>query len=305
LHPKKIIYTYIVLLLLFACKSSKNTSVEVKTPQEKVFSNDQKTLVFLLAGQSNMDGRARGFKLTDEDKKRLKKAQKNVFLYYNHNTPGPLNLTHPGKYVQKKFNTETVFGPELFFGINMAEKFPGRKIILIKRSLGGMSLYGAWNPDWSIEKARYMHEENKPQLYNDFISYVKQILSNIKPDEYELAGVLWVQGETDSAVRKYGNLPGDTYYSNLKKLISGFRKEFQKNNLPFLIFQVGHGKVVEAMKQIAAEDKYTVLIPQKNEKNSAYYFEKNPPPLGHYTYESMKKIGRYFFEYYIHNFYKK
>jgi len=267
--------------------------------------NRKKALVFLLAGQSNMDGRARGYKLTDEDRRRLEKAQKNVVLYYNHQLPRPLSLTKAKPYLKKKFNTETIFGPELFFGINMAEKYPDRQIILIKRSLGGMSLYGAWNPNWSIEKARLMHEENKPRLYEDFVSYTKEILSQMKPDEYELAGMLWVQGETDSAINKFGKKPADTYYENLKKLIVSVRKEFQKDDLPFLIFQVGSGKVVQAMKSLAKEDPYTVLIPQEKNQDSKYHFHRNPPPVGHYTYESMKRIGRYFYEFYIDNFEKK
>lgn len=42
-----------------------------------------KTKVFLLAGQSNMDGRAKASGLSQEDKLRLKAAQRNVTLHYN------------------------------------------------------------------------------------------------------------------------------------------------------------------------------------------------------------------------------
>jgi len=287
----------ISFLLLGACKSRQTTSLSNLKKSDKA-----KTLVFLLGGQSNMDGRARAYKLTDEDRKRIRKAQKNVVLYYNHQPPKPLSATKSNNYIRKKFKTDSVFGPELFFGVNLSEAFPDRKIILIKRSLGGMSLYGAWNPEWTLSKAKLMHEENKPKLYGDLLQYAREILSQMNPDEYILAGMLWVQGETDSAVKKFGEQPADEYEKNLKKLIQGVRREFNKEDMPFLIFQVGNGKVVQAMKHIAQEDPYTVLIPQVKKKTSKYFFERNPAPLGHYKYSSMKKIGRYFFEYYMNNF---
>ena len=249
-----------------------------------------------------MEGRARAFNLSNKDKMRLKKAKQNVTLYYNHKKPVPLQVTTPAAHVQRSFKTETVFGPELFFGIHLAEKYPDQKFIFIKRSKGGMSLYGAWNPNWSLEKAKAMKEDNEPKLYSDFISYAKEILHNLDKDEYEIAGMLWVQGENDSGRKRNGTIPADTYEANLKSLISGVRTEFSIPDLPFIIFQVGSGKVVQAMKNISKVDDFVSLIPQNNNKNSEYFFERNPQPLGHYIYKSMKKIGRLFFENYKNNY---
>ena len=277
-------------------------SMGCNTQKSATKNNNKKIMVFFLAGQSNMEGRARARNLTKEDLARLKHAQKNVTLFYNHLPPTPLQVSTPAKHTQKKFGAKTMFGPELFFGINLSEKYPDRKIVFIKRSKGGMSLYGAWNPDWTLEKAKAMKEDDDPKLYSDFIAYAKEVLSQYDPSEYELEGMLWVQGESDSGTRKNGTLPADSYEQNLKKLISGVKAEFNKPDLPFLIFQVGHGKVVKAMKNIAKEDPNVVLIPQSPDKNSEYYFEKNPRPLGHYKYKSMKKIGRLFFEYWQKDF---
>jgi hypothetical protein len=71
------------------------------------------------------------------------------------------------------------------------------------------------------------------------------------------------------------------------------------------MFQVGNGKVVLGMKNIAKNDKNVVLIPQENNKKSKFYFERNPPPIGHYVTSSMKRIGTYFFEYYQTEFVEK
>lgn len=284
---------------LISCNAQKITG---NAPQNTA---PKKIKVFFLAGQSNMEGRARAYNLTDEDRARLKKAQHNVTLYYNHQKPVRLQVSKASKYIAKKFETDSVFGPELFFGIRLSEKYPNHKIILIKRSKGGMSLYGAWNKNWSLDKAKVMKEDDDPKLYSDFISYAKEILSNFNKEEYELAGMLWVQGESDSGKKKNGSLPADAYEENLKALIKGVRTEFSSPQLPFLIFQVGSGKVVKAMKNIAKNDAYVSLITQSKDKNATNYFEKNPPPLGHYKYKSMKKIGELFFEYYEKHYAKK
>ena len=261
------------------------------------FETEKKIKVFLLAGQSNMDGRARAYNLTFEDKTRIKKAQENVILYYNHKDPVPLQATKVANHTARKFEADSLFGPELFFGIKMSETYPNHKIVLIKRARGGMSLYGAWNPDWNEDNAKHMNELKAPKLYSDFIAYAKSILKDMDPNEYELSGMLWVQGETDSGER-FGSEPAESYEFNLKKLINGVRKEFSSPNLPFLMFQVGNGKVVEGMRNIAKTDKNVSLIPQSNDTKSKDYYPKNPPPIGHYICSSMKQIGIQFFNYY-------
>jgi len=286
-------FLFLILVGITSCISNtEKSSIKNKVTEKR------KIKVFLLAGQSNMDGRARGHNLTDEDIARLQKAQKQITLFYNHQQAVPLQLTTPSEYVQKKFDTKQVFGPELFFGINLAEAYPQDSIIFIKRSRGGMSLYGAWNPNWTIEKATAMKEDDDPKLYSDFINYTDSILSTMDTSTYKLCGMLWVQGESDSGTKKNGTIPADSYEQNLRDLINGVRTKFNKPDLPFLIFQVGHGKVVEGMKNIAKSDNYVTLIPQEKDVNSDYYFERNPAPLGHYKYKSMKKIGQYFFEYF-------
>ena len=283
----------IVLIVLFFT-NCKTQQITVK---------NTKTKVFLLAGQSNMDGRAKASGLSKIDRQRLKKAQKNVTLYYNFGEGKPLDTTKVAEHTAKKFGEDYLFGPELFFGIKMSEKYPNHKIILIKRARGGMSLYGAWNPDWTLEKATLIKEAKQPKLYSEFVDYSRNVLSKLDKDSYELCGMLWVQGESDSG-KKGGTKPSETYEANLTKLISKVRIDFKHPKLPFLMFQVGNGKVVIGMKNIAQKIENVVLIPQENNKKSKFYFKKNPPPIGHYVTSSMKKIGEYFFEYYETNFTK-
>ena len=141
----------------------------------------KKTKVFLFAGQSNMDGRGDASMLTEEDLNGLSFAQKRIQFYYKgsvQNTKNPLimdgvlNVTDPWQFVKEKFRLKKCFGPELFFGINLSKAYPNQNFVFIKRSQGGTSLYGAWNPEWSIAKAKLINEENKPKLFNDFIIFM-------------------------------------------------------------------------------------------------------------------------------------
>lgn len=252
--------------------------------------------VFLLSGQSNMEGRADGAQLSKEDLQRLDNVADRVQFFYNHHPVTPLQLTTPKKYIKRKFDLTQSFGPELFFGIELAENYPEDEFVFIKRSKGGTSLYGCWNPNWAEEKAKLMDELDQPKLYQDFIVYVKSVLGNYNPDNYEIKGMLWVQGETDSAVKKWGDVPARNYGKNLRKLIKRTRADLACPQMPFVMFQVGGGEVVEGMKNTAKNDRNVFLIPQSKNRESDNYYEKNPPPLGHYTAKSMKKIGIEFFQ---------
>ena len=222
----KLYFNFIIVLFL---------SVGI-TGQEKHHS--KKIKVFLLAGQSNMDGRAKASGLSDIDKQRLKNAQKKVTLYYNFDEGNPLDTTKVAKHTAKKFGADYLFGPELFFGIEMSEKYPNHKIVLIKRSRGGMSLYGAWNPNWSLEKATLIKEEMQPKLYEEFVNYAKKVLAKYDEKEYNLCGMLWVQGESDSG-KKGGLKPREAYQENLTNLVASVRRDFNHPELPFCYFKLG------------------------------------------------------------------
>ena len=243
-----------------------------------------------------MEGRADGAQLSEKDKQRLNRVSDRIHFYYNHRPVTPLQLTNPKKYIKKKFDLSECFGPELFFGIELAENYPDEEFIFIKRSKGGTSLYGCWNPDWSGEKAALMNELEQPKLYSDFVNYVKSVLENYDAHNYEVSGMLWVQGETDSAIKKWGEEPARTYGKNLRNLIQRTRLELDHPQMPFVMFQVGGGEVVKGMRQTAKNDRNVYLIPQSKDRDSGDFYERNPPPIGHYTASSMKKIGEEFYK---------
>lgn len=275
----------------------------------------KKTKVFLFAGQSNMDGRGDASMLTEEDLNGLSFAQKRIQFYYKgsvQNTKNPLimdgvlNVTDPWQFVKEKFRLKKCFGPELFFGINLSKAYPNQNFVFIKRSQGGTSLYGAWNPEWSIAKAKLINEENKPKLFNDFIETADEQLSKLPPGSYELAGMIWVQGESDSG-NKYGALPSETYGENIRKLIQKVRVHYNAPELPFLMLNVGSKKVVKGMKEAVKSLPNVTLVEKSNDPLNDNYTPTythfwNGKPAGHYNYIGMKKIGELFFDSYKSNY---
>lgn len=281
---KKTFFFLLLCCSIIACATNKS-AVTIKKKQ-----------VYLFAGQSNMDGRGNGGDLSEKDLARLEKVAHRIQFYNNHKPLSNLQLTPSTPFLKNKFKFDTVFGPELFFGIEMAEKYPNDEFIFIKRAVGGTSLYGCWNPDWTEEKAAIVKEQDKPKLYFDFIDYVKETLKNYDSNSYEIKGMLWVQGEADSNRKNYGDKPSETYGANLQTLINSVRNDLNQPKLPLVLFQVGKGKVIEGMQKVAKNDENVYLIPQSDDENSADYYEQYPKPLGHYTTKSMKRIGENFFK---------
>lgn len=167
----------------------------------------EKTKVFILAGQSNMDGRARAVGITDEDWARIHKVQDRIQLYFNHGTDTMFTVHKPKPGILNRFGAKAMFGPGLLFGLSLAEAMPNDHFVLIKRSIGGTSLYGVWNPDWEKEKAVQMKEGWRQPLYSDFVNYVKEVLSGWIPIRMNCAGCCGCRGKRTVATRL---LPGVT-----------------------------------------------------------------------------------------------
>ena len=107
---KKIIFTSILFLVIVGVSFTNNPEPIKKKKQ-----------VYLFAGQSNMDGRANGGDLSEKDLARLEKVAHRIEFYFNHKPVSLLQLTKATKFIAKKFGSNKIFGPELFFGIEMAD----------------------------------------------------------------------------------------------------------------------------------------------------------------------------------------
>lgn len=242
-----------------------------------------------------MDGRADFDKISDEDKARLAAIQSRVQFAYNRLPIVPLTGAKGSAGLKKRFGAEHSFGPEIFFGIGLAEANPDDHFLFIKRSVGATSLYGRWNPDWDAAKAKVMGEETAAPLYPDFIGYVREVLAAYPKDTYEICGMLWVQGESDSNVSVRGPEPARAYAKNLKKLITSVRADVGIPDLPFMMFQVVMGgEVAKGMQETAAAMKNVSLIPQSMNVSSPNFLERYA--VGHYNQVGMKRMGVLFAE---------
>jgi hypothetical protein len=172
--------------------------------------------IYLLGGQSNMDGRADNDDLPVE----LQSSQSDVQIYFEGSwqelQPG-LSFLQPGQS----------FGPEVTFGRTRADSDSWQPMALIKYARGGTSLADDWKPGTGPH-------------YIAFMNTVNSALATIDP-QYDpvIAGMIWMQGERDSKYLAMAN----AYEQNLTDFIQAIRTEFTEPNLPFVIGQISEASV--------------------------------------------------------------
>jgi iduronate 2-sulfatase len=207
--------------------------------------------IFLLVGQSNMDGRGPVAGLRGELGKFVQPRPDVKIGYSIGGLHRPLRLSsgfeslRPGcsgtpKKIGDAPPTNT-FGPEVSFGATMADALPNHKILLLKVAEGGTSLAVDWNP------------QQPDKLYARFLKYVDSTQTQIREQggTGHLLGMVWMQGESDS------NLPDGKYRELLIAFIAKVRVDLAAPALPFVIGQVyDNGKrdhVIAAQKAVAHE----------------------------------------------------
>ena len=171
---------------------------------------EEPALVFLLAGQSNMGGHARG-----PAPEPYRSPPANVLFF----EAGDFRKLGPREY-----DSEAVlrngdkgvgrFGPELSFGHEIAKAHPTRTILLVKLGPGGAPLAGQWTPE-----VRGRHYD---KLLDEYRAATKG--RSVTP-----AAVVWAQGTADAMKEEAAK----AYGSNLKLLVERLRKDLSAPELPF------------------------------------------------------------------------
>jgi alpha-galactosidase len=230
--------------------------------------------VFILAGQSNMEGKAANALLehqaTDPKTKdlfaHLRKGDKwiireDVFIKFLERSGGlTIGYGSPNKT-----------GVELEFGNVMGDHF-GEPALLIKAAWGGHSLYQKFRPPSAglpddavlqkelqqaqqrVKDSNQKNKKNDPlptmeqikspygSSYRNMMSEVKQTFDNyetmfpaLKGKKLELAGFVWFQGFNDM----FGEAAPREYEANMKHFINDVRKDLQAPKLPFVIGTLG------------------------------------------------------------------
>ena len=144
---------------------------------------------------------------------------------------GPLTIGFAG------YPGQHHIGPEFQFGHVMGDVLEA-PVLLIKTAWGGKSLYQDFRPPSS-------GGETGP-YYTQMIAEVHEALDNIATDfpelkdrRYEIAGFVWFQGWNDAFGPEQAKAE---YEQNLVHLIQDVRKEFDRPNLPVVIGEVGGGE---------------------------------------------------------------
>ncbi len=209
--------------------------------------------VFILAGQSNMEGPAvvdldgkdynhgkgtlKGL-LKDPAKAKLvghllddkgrPVTRENVWVWYQpEKQPLKAGPLAPGF---TPYGGKHHFGPELQFG-HVVGGHVGGQVLLIKTAWGGKSLYKDFRPPSSGGEVG--------PYYTRMVADVRKALAGLKDDfkgyagqGYELAGFVWYHGWNDGVEPKKA-VP--EYEKNLVNLIKDVRKEFKTPGLPAVV----------------------------------------------------------------------
>jgi len=204
--------------------------------------------VFILAGQSNMEG----FGTVEGDRKgtlRSLLADPNTAERYKHlvDKDGKWvtrddvwvwrfpdkNGERKGKLTVGYGAKPAYIGPEYGFGLAVGEALTNQ-VLLIKVAWGGKSLAKDFRPPSA-------GGETGP-FYTDLIRHVREVLANLKKHfpaydgaGYEIAGFGWHQGWNDGC----GWPATREYEQNLIHFIGDVRKEFRRKDLPFVIANSG------------------------------------------------------------------
>jgi putative heme-binding domain-containing protein len=165
--------------------------------------------LFLLAGQSNMAGRGE----VDSDSQVV--HPRIVMLDKRLNWK---SATDPMHFDKPKI---VGVGPGLSFAIEYAKKNPDVTVGLIPSAVGGSPI-DAWEPGG-------YHTSTKSHPYDDMLPRLRSAMQ-----AGQIKGILWHQGESDSK-------PGlsRTYETKLHQLIQRLRKEIGRDDVPFVVGQLG------------------------------------------------------------------
>ena len=216
---------------------------------------DRPVKVFILAGQSNMEGKGKvsllEYQIEQPETKKL----------FQHLRKGGLTVG---------FGSPGRIGPELEFGNTVGDHYD-QQVLIIKTAWGGRSLYRDFRSPSSgrpandvlkpmLEKA----QKKKPETtladikakygasYRAMLEEISSTLKNLKehfPDYtgegYEIAGFVWFQGWNDMISAQYTA----EYAGHMANFIRDVRKDLKAPKLPFVIGQLGVGGLEEASNE--------------------------------------------------------
>jgi hypothetical protein len=219
--------------------------------------------VFILAGQSNMEGKA---KVSLLEYQAGQPGTKDFFRHLRKDGRWAVRDDVWIKFLDRKgkltvgFGSPGCIGPELEFGNTVGDHYD-QQVLLIKTAWGGKSLYRDFRPPSSgfpppevLQKMLEDARKRKPEttladIKQPFGAYYREMLKEVSdtlehladdfPDYrgqgYEISGFVWFQGWNDMINPEYTA----AYTENMVNLIRDLRKDLKAPGLPVVIGQLG------------------------------------------------------------------
>ncbi len=177
----------------------------------------QPALVYLLGGQSNMVGIGQVNALPPSQRV----EQDDVWIYWS-GWPAWRGLQPSSDYSD---GYGSYMGPEVAFGRAIADALPDRDVFLIKHGVGGTDLAEFWYP--GVDDA----DPSMGEGYEVWLQTVRDGLAALNDEgvEYEIAGMIWMQGESDATYEPWA----DAYADNLAGFIQRVREDVEVEGLRF------------------------------------------------------------------------
>ena len=237
--------------------------------------------VFILAGQSNMQGQA----VVDLDHPQHYNGGKGTLMHllkdpqrgetYRH-LRKPNGDWSPRQDVWIRYRTESVvkkgklnigftgyegqhhFGPELQFGHVVGNAFD-EPVLLIKCAWGGKSLMKDFRPPSSGGRVGPYYVKMLEEI-GEAMSNFETEFPKLKNHQARIEAFVWQQGWNDMC----DDEACQAYPENLANLIRDIRQQFNQPDLPFVVGELGNGGVDanEPMKRFRAAQRKVTSLPE-------------------------------------------
>ena len=210
--------------------------------------------VFLLAGQSNMEGQ--GVVSMDHPQyynggrgnlvNVMKNAKKAHLYKHLRDKKGKWVVRDDVKITFRKRNGgltigytgyggDSHIGPELQFGHVVGDYYK-EPVLLIKTAWGGKSLFKDFRPPSSGGEVGEFYKLMLKEIHTA-LDNMQKTFPDLAGRGWEIAGFVWMQGWNDMCTPEA--IP--EYDTNLVNLVKDIRREFKSQNLPVVIGELGNG----------------------------------------------------------------
>ncbi len=274
--------------------------------------NDDRVKVFILAGQSNMEGYGMlpslehlgqdptfGHLLQElKQKDGAWAVRDDVTVYWKKDQGQP---AHGPLSVEWGAMAGESIGPELMFGTLMGQRYQ-QPVLLIKTAWGGKSVWcdfrspSAGKMTWDERRILKRDDWLQPgKFYQQMVSDIRECLGDLEEvvpgyqgQGYDLVGLVWLQGWNDYSEwhlqldeRRVGMGLIERYPHNLTAMFRDLRKDLAAPKLPIVIGELGVGGLEMNDRAKNPEDEEAVAMVRFREAQRAV---AKDPTLKHVSF---------------------